>query len=385
MRKISTLAIAAATLFTACSGPEVTVRGDISESGAGKTILLERVLPAGTQVVDSVKADNAGKFEVKITPRDKKQDIPEFYNLRIAEGGMVPLLISKGEKVAVHIADQSAKRYSLEGSPGSSLVWEANRILAMNTARLDSLELAYDRTEDPTQLQEIAKEYAALEVERKQAAIAFLMQHPGSLAAIVPLYQPVKGGDFLFGEVEDVVYFRMVADSLSSRYPQAAYTKSLQSDTRNMENLVGGTNLVLQNLDNEVTFPEIDLPDVLGRKKKLSDLKGNVILLSFTASNVAQFKILNRELVEVYEKYAPKGFEVYQVSLDRNKAEWINGVSEQRLPWISVCDLQGADSPAVTLYNVEKIPTNFLIDREGHIVKRGLASSEIGPAVQALL
>lgn len=385
MRKIATLGIASTIVFTACSGPEVTVRGDITEGGADKTILIERVLPAGAQVVDSVKADHTGKFDLKITPRDKKQDIPEFYNLRIAGGGMVPLLVAKGEKVTVHIEDHLAKRYSVEGSKGSSLVWEANRILAMNTGQLDSLELAYDRTEDAAQLQQIAKEYTALEVERKQAAIGFLMQHAGSLAAIVPLYQPVKGGDFLFGEVEDVVYFRMVADSLSAVYPQAAYTKSLQSDTRNMENLVGGTNLVIQNLDNEVTFPDIDLPDVLGRKKRLSDLKGKVILLSFTASNMAEFKILNRELVEVYEKYAPQGFEVYQVSLDRNKAEWIGSVSEQRLPWISVCDFLGADSPAVTLYNVQKVPANFLIDRQGHIAKRGLSSTEIGPAVKALL
>ena len=85
------------------------------------------------------------------------------------------------------------------------------------------------------------------------------------------------------------------------------------------------------------------------------------------------------------EKYAAQGFEVYQVSLDANKAQWIGSVAEQRLPWISVCDLRGGDSPAVKLYNVQKIPANFLIDREGNIVRRNVASTGIEGAVKELL
>ena len=73
------------------------------------------------------------------------------------------------------------------------------------------------------------------------------------------------------------------------------------------------------------------------------------------------------------------------MSLDTDKAQWIRSVAEQRLPWISVSDQLGGDSPAVRLYNVQKIPANFLIDREGNIVRRNVPPTEIEAAVKELL
>lgn len=341
------------------------------------------MIPAGLKFVDSVKTDKRGNFTVKL--EQGKILSPEFYNLRIKGGGVVSLLLESGEKVKVQVADSTARTYTLEGSQGSLKVQEANRLLGMGASKLDSLERVFDRTEDAAELERIAGEYVALETARKQAVISFLVGNAGSMATIVPLYKPMRDGNFVLGETEEVIYYRMVADSLSARYPEAPYTRSLLTDVKRMENVVGGSSLIESNLDNEVTFPDINLPDVLGKRRRLSDLKGKVILLSFTASNVPEFKVLNRELVEVYEKYKEQGLEIYQVSLDANKAQWINSVAEQRLPWISVCDFQGADSPAVTLYGVQTVPTNFLIDREGHIVNRGVKQSEIETAIKPLL
>ena len=66
------------------------------------------------------------------------------------------------------------------------------------------------------------------------------------------------------------------------------------------------------------------------------------------------------------------GFEVYQVAIDTSKPLWINAVQEQQLPWISVSDLRGRGSSALGLYNVQKLPANFLIDKEGSIVARDI-------------
>ena len=71
------------------------------------------------------------------------------------------------------------------------------------------------------------------------------------------------------------------------------------------------------------------------------------------------------------------GFEVYQVAIDTSKAIWITAVQEQQLPWVSVSDLRGRGSAALGLYNVQKLPTNFLIDRNGTIVARDIYGEKL--------
>lgn len=353
MKNTATL-LGAALLLAGCSDSGVTIRGDIAEGGRAKTIIVERIAPAGARFVDSVKTDRKGNFNIFLK---QQPGAPEFYTLRITGGGNVPLLADAAEKIVVQIADSAAHEYTVTGSEGSALVKEANDILAQ---------------ENP--------------IARKQAAAGFVSRNVGSMAAIVPLYQTAIDGSFVFVDDEtDVIYFRMVSDSLNVLYPGSPYAKALAADVQSFDNVAAAGRMVAENMDNVVTFPDLDMPDVLGKRQKLSDLKGKVILLSFTASNMPELKILNRELVDIYKKHAPQGFEVYQVSLDANKAQWIGSVSEQRLPWISVCDLRGGESPAVRLYNVQTIPANFLIDREGNIVRQNLTSSDIEQAVAAIL
>ena len=59
------------------------------------------------------------------------------------------------------------------------------------------------------------------------------------------------------------------------------------------------------------------------------------------------------------------------------KAIWINAIQEQKLPWISVCDLKGEASPTLGEYNVRKLPANYLINRNGQIVGKDLAGKDL--------
>ena len=353
MKHIATL-LGATLLLAGCSESGVNIRGNVAVGGSGKTLVVERVTPTGSRFVDSLRIGRQGNFSLFVK---QQADVPEFYTLRIAGGGSVPLLAEVPEKIVVRIPDSTASEYTVTGSEGSVLVQEANAILAQA---------------DP--------------IARKQAAAQFISQHAGSMASIVPLYHLAADGTFVFtDDASDVVYFGIVSDSLNARYPDSPYAQALAADMQGFANAAETARLLSEGMDNVVDFPEIELPDVLGKRQKLSDLKGKVILLSFTASNLPELKILNRELVEVYDRHAAQGFEVYQVSLDTDKAQWIRSVSEQRLPWISVSDQLGGESPAVRLYNVQRIPANFLIDREGNIVRRNVSSAEMEAAVSELL
>jgi hypothetical protein len=67
------------------------------------------------------------------------------------------------------------------------------------------------------------------------------------------------------------------------------------------------------------------------------------------------------------------GFTVFSVSLDQNKAAWINGIKKDGLVWENhVSDLQGWRNAAAGLYGVNSIPATYLIDGDGIVIKRNL-------------
>ena len=132
----------------------------------------------------------------------------------------------------------------------------------------------------------------------------------------------------------------------------------------------------------EASFPEIAQPDMYGKTQKLSDLEGKVILLHFWSAAIGNSNAFNADLKDIYAKYHDKGFEIYQVGVDTSKALWVNTVQQQQLPWITVCDFQGQDSPAVGAYNVTALPTNYLIDRSGNIVGKDFSGQKLEDAIK---
>ena len=122
-----------------------------------------------------------------------------------------------------------------------------------------------------------------------------------------------------------------------------------------------------------------------GQPQRLSDLRGKVVLVSFWSSATQGGSILNGELKELYDIYSKRGFEIYHISLDTDRSAWINALSEQKLPWINVCDFKGSASPAVGSYNVTVIPFNYVLDRNGDISGKNLWGNELASKIEELL
>ena len=119
----------------------------------------------------------------------------------------------------------------------------------------------------------------------------------------------------------------------------------------------------------EIDHLEIELPDVQGVPVKLSDVaKDHVTILNFTAYQTEWSPALNMTLGDLFTKYESKGLAIYQVSLDGDAHLWRNAASN--LPWTCVLDPQSVYSQAAALYNVKQLPTLFILNRKGVLLKR---------------
>ena len=203
------------------------------------------------------------------------------------------------------------------------------------------------------------------------------MQNPFFTCSVLAIYQRYDDESYV---MQDLQTIKTAASALHTMYPQSPYTQALYEDTKNMMKNV--QNIKLRQLIDAYgrNSPDIVLPDINGKDVALSSFEGKYVLLHFWSANDRDSRIQNPVLKENYTKFKGKGFEIYQVSIDTVKNEWLQAVNEDQLTWTNVSDMEGSYT-ALANYNVRAIPANFLLDREGKIVAKDLK----GPALHRLL
>jgi peroxiredoxin len=186
---------------------------------------------------------------------------------------------------------------------------------------------------------------------------------------------------------EDVKCFAAVATSLNNAYPHADRSKNLYNMViKGMKNTREPRQEVIEiDVDKveQAGVIDIELKDIKGNVRRLTDLKGKVVLVDFTMYNNAVSSARNLALREVYDKYHDRGLEIYQVSFDPDEHFW--KTSADNLPWICVRDATGAYSRYVSLYNIQNLPSVFLVDRENTLNARGENVEDIEAAIRKLL
>lgn len=376
------LLVALAALLTACGPGKVKVKGTFTGFGH-RSVYLDLVTPRGNTVVDSARTDAKGRFRLAYRP--KSQD-PVFLNVRLGDGQYIALLASPGERVKLSSLCNISMNYRVEGSEDSERVRQLNISMARAYHSIDSLQKALAAAGDSL-AREINREMSRIYIRQKQDNIKFVVRNATSLAAVMALYQRMPNGLVIFGDPSDLQYYVLVADSLAGRYPASPHVQILQADVREALNARDVRDRIVATVGRGETaeYPDLVLNDMLGKPRRLSDYKGKVVLLTFWSAATGNSNLLNRELVELYGRDRDKGFEIYQVSLDTSKPEWVNALQEQKLPWVNVCDFNGFDSYAARVYNVGGVPANYLIDREGRLVGKNLWGEELARKVESLL
>jgi peroxiredoxin len=374
MNKLFLAALTLLLALSSCQSSKVKISGRFVGSEV-KMVYLEQSTVLEQQLIDSVALGEDGNFVLLLENSD--QTNPTLYHL-VYDNNRIPLLLKGGDNVTVSSAGNALRNYTVEGSEESELLHKFNAsyvdgVLKLNDimSRLTANDLADDARHD------LAVEYTKLKNEIKRQQLGFIVENKDHIAAIYALYQRLPGDANLFNGDSDVIYYRTVAEALAESYPDSHYLPLLRSQIARMD-----AQISLLSQVKETNFPEIAMPDMYGKEQSLSSLEGKVILLHFWSAAVGNSNAMNADLKEIYAKYHDQGFEIYQVGIDTSKALWINTIQEQQLPWISVSDLRGEASPAVGAYNVQSLPANFLIDREGNIADRNLSGEKLEQAIK---
>ena len=379
MKKYVVVALAVLGMAS-CSEKKFHVEGSITNA-KDSVLYLENISLMGPEVIDSVRLDADGKFSLA----GAAQQAPEFYRLRIYDQ-IISLSIDSTETVTVNAAyPQMASQYEVSGSENCSKIKE----LALRQMQLQQRAIAVGRNADLTVNQVNDSVLAMIRQYKDEVKRQYIFPDPSKPYAYFALFQAL-GNTLIFNprsDADDIKVFAAVATSWDTYWPDAERGKNLHNIAiEGMKNVRTIEAEQAKTIDaskiQTAGVIEIALNDNQGKLRKLTDLKGQVVLLDFHvfAQKESPARIL--ALRELYNKYHAKGFEIYQVSLDGDEHFWKQQTAA--LPWISV-RVDENNSGFLTVYNIQSLPEFFLIDRGNNLVSRSQQISDIDKSIQSLL
>jgi peroxiredoxin len=364
-------------MMIGCTGNHtVRISGTVKD-GQGSSILLQQLNGNRIMGLDSTEIGKNQTFKFKTS-----LEYPELLILKSEDGKIINLMPSPGESVYVETSiSEFGTGYSVKGSPDSEKIRELV-IRASDTRHLlDSLSQLINQTsasqEDTLKL--LRADYNRALIGQKRYTIRFIMENMRSPSAIYALYQKLYQNFYIMDELSDLQYFKVVADSMLVYHPHSSLTLTLVEDIRKRERQYQQQiNLdTLLSLAETRDYLEVSLPDTRGDTISLTSLKDRVIMLIFWSSRDANSVKSLINLQRIYKKYHKDGFEVYAVSLDSDRSQWISSINFNQFDWINVSELSYPDSETDRIYNVTKLPTNFLINRKGELMVRDIYGRDL--------
>lgn len=370
MRKTSLILITSALIWSSIVAQSPSTAGALIVKGKVNGISTGTV-SVTTEVFNQKKTFTApiaqGKFEVRIT-----QPSPTLYSLVIkespnerllffADNGILQIDAAKGNigeaKVSGSISNKEYSQYNemVEGYDQNlkkteevfNALEEAGNLLP----KIDSLRAAYS-----TGLQ---KKDSAIQAWIKIRSKSF----------VSPFVMIIN-----YADNGDTNMMRTLFDGFSPEVKKSFYGNFIENILVRKEGLGIGKKA-----------PNFSQADALGKPISLESFKGKYVLVDFWASWCGPCRQENPNLVRTYQKFKTKNFEILGVSLDNNKEKWLQAIKDDQLNWQQVSDLKYWKNEVAVQYGVQSIPANFLLDKEGKIVAKGLRGQALDNALEQLL
>jgi thiol-disulfide isomerase/thioredoxin len=378
MNKKLILFIFTAMIFAGCRNNNVTISGTLLEHNKGDYIFLDELRSNDLTTVDSMMISDDGQFNFE---KDIKS--PAFYLIKTKQDNFLTMLLQPGEDINITAwADSLNLPVTISGSKGTESMVEYNRTLKTSINKFTGLNEIYMQNEGSPNLPSVIEMLDSMAQsylnEINEYTKNYIDENISSLVSLVALYQQVAPSVYILNPTRDLSYFVKVDSSLFSLYPDYEPVITLNQQVKDLvASLKPGTVIAPVSAEGSEA-PEITLPSPEGDTIKLSSTRGSVVLLDFWASWCAPCRHENPNLVKAYDLYHNKGFQIYQVSLDKTKDAWVKGIKDDKLgKWIHVSDVQYWNSVVVPLYNIESIPSNLLLDKQGRIIASNLRGEQL--------
>ena len=347
-----------------------TVSGKI-DNASGKQVDLIGFVNGEPDTIGTQVLSESGEFSIPVNGGRLS-----FYQLAVENNGALVLAFDSTESPVVeadlHYINQ---KYSVSGSEDSKRISELFNTSVNYETKLDSsMKLMREaaRTGNNAERLELSVYYNDLRKEYKAYLLDFIDQDTTSAANFSVLQR--------LDPKQDGAYFIKVRNGLAPRMQGNAFFDQLANNVAKIEhemNMNAAIGLGKQ-------APDIVLPNPDGKEIALSSLRGNYVLVDFWASWCKPCRMENPNVVKLYNKYEDENFEIYGVSLDRNKDKWVNAIEADNLTWKQVSDLKFWNSAAAKLYNVTSIPFTLLVDPDGKIVEKKLRGKALADKLESI-
>jgi peroxiredoxin len=368
-------------------GEKFHVEGNV-KNAKDSVLYFEHNGLEGFTVVDSVKLDETGTFAFS----GDGTKCPDFYRLRIA-GQIINVAIDSTETVSVEASyPMMASNYKVTGSAENEKIRE----LALSQMALQSRcqALASDNSLSPDSTATAIEQ--AIDAYKEHLRKNYIYKEPMRAYAYFALFQYIVVNNqarMVFNPSQnrdDVKVFAAVATSWDTYYPGSERGLNLHNIAlEGMKNkrIIDGQRqglVVDQSKVIDSGVIDINLRNNKGQMVSLTSMKGKVVMLDFHLFNTGDESTKRIMMLrELYNKYHARGFEIYQVSVDENEHFW--KMQTANLPWVSVFDPDGEESQYLVKYNVQELPTFFLIDRNNQLQKRDVQITDLEAEIEKML
>lgn len=385
-KKIMLFALTAAALVSCnkVKEGEFLISGTAKGMEDGKTVILQTQDEAGMAMidVDTVKI-KGGKFEFK-----GKTDAPALYALSFPDySNGFPIIVENDETV-VEVKKDSINLSKIGGTYNNDEFQKFNdeakkiqkKMMDFQKKNMDVYNQAQQKGDTVT-MNRLMKENSNIQKGLKDMMMKYPESHPKSFISTLIVLEMFRAADF------DVKKAKKIYEGFDPSIKKSKAAKRIKSQIEAIEknNAASAGKGEPVSLNIGAVAPDFSAKSPEGATVSLKQSMGKATIIDFWASWCGPCRKENPAVVALYNEFHAKGLNIIGVSLDKDAAKWKEAIAKDKLTWAQVSNLKEFNDPIALMYNIQQIPTTYLLDSTGKIVAIDLRGAELKAKVAEIL